>query len=81
MRKFLFVIASALIAGATYCTNATSSFVSVITHSNQTEISQQNNQPLILEQAPSDQLLASNGHYSHGSHGSHGSHTSHYSGR
>lgn len=82
MRKLLFLALSAIIAGASYFSSIGEKIVAKVTNSD-TQIEQQKEQTLVLEQFTADfKLLAGHSsHVSHGSHGSHGSHTSHYSSR
>lgn len=79
MKKLLFLVISAIIAGVGYCTSVGEKIVAKVTNSD-TQIEQQKEQMLILEQTTATDeyhLLAD--HYSHRSHQSHSSHRSHYS--
>lgn len=79
MKRLLFLVVSAFIAGAGYCTSVGEKIVAKATNSD-SQIEQQQEQMLILEQTSAEfNLLAS--HSSHVSHGSHGSHVSHVSHR
>ena len=85
MKKFLFLVVSALIAGAGFCSSVGDKVVAKVTKSDMV-IEQQNEQQLILETNVADcELLADHyshsSHRSHSSHSSHSSHHSHYSGR
>ncbi len=85
MRKLLFLVMSAILAGASFCSSASERFVAKVTN-NDIRIEQQQNQNLVLEQATADfDVLASHSshssHRSHSSHSSHRSHSSHYSSR
>lgn len=85
MKRLLFLVVSAFIAGAGYCTSVGEKIVAKATNSD-SQIEQQREQTLILEQASADfNLLASHSshssHRSHSSHSSHRSHSSHYSSR
>lgn len=74
MKRALFLLVSAFIAGTSYCSNLASSIVS----SKESEVEAKSEQSLVLEQAgPND--ADANWHYSHSSHRSHSSHTSHTS--
>ena len=80
MKRLLFVMVSAILSGAAYCSNLGTKLLS----SSNADIDQQSGQSLILEQAaPSDASadwhFSHSSHVSHGSHGSHGSHVSHSS--
>ena len=76
MKRLLFLVVSAFIAGAGYCTSVGEKIVAKATNSD-SQFEQQQEQTLILEQASADfNLLAS-----HSSHSSHRSHSSHYSSR
>ena len=83
MKRVLFLLVSALLAGTTYASNLSKDVIAKVTNSSEVSITEQG-QSLILEQPVNVQMDA-NGHYSHGSHvshgshGSHGSHSSHYS--
>ena len=85
MKRVLFLLVSALLAGTTYASNLSKDVIAKVTNSSEVSITEQG-QSLILEQPVNVQMDA-NGHYSHsshvshGSHGSHGSHVSHYSSR
>lgn len=82
MKRVLFLLVSALLAGTTYASNLSKDVIAMVTSSNVESVTGQG-QSLILEQPVNVQTQA-NGHYSHGSHvshGSHGSHVSHYSSR
>ena len=77
MKRVMFLLVSALLAGTTYATNLSKDVIAKVTNNSEVSVSQQD-QSLILEMPTSAQLNA-NAHYSHGSHGSHGSHASHAS--
>ena len=77
MKKLLFFAVSAILAGTNYCTAMGEKIVAKVTN-HDTQIEQQQEQTLVLEQFSAEfKLLASHG--SHGSHSSHSSHSSHYS--
>jgi hypothetical protein len=76
MKRVLFLLVSAFIAGTSYCSNLASSIVS----SKESEVEAKSEQSLVLEQAVLN-YGAVNWHYSHSSHSSHTSHTSHTSHR
>ena len=82
MKKLLFLVISAFMAGVGYCSNIGDKVVAKVTNSD-IQIEQQNEQQLILETSYADcELVADHySHYSHRSHTSHTSHTSHYSSR
>ena len=77
MKRVLFLLVSALIAGTTYASNLSKDVIAKVTNSSEVSISEQG-QSLILEQPVNVQMQA-NGHYSHSSHSSHRSHSSHSS--
>ena len=84
MKKLMFFAVSAILAGASYCSSVSEKIVAKVTNSD-TQIEQQQDQTLVLEQSsPEYNLLASHSshtsHRSHSSHSSHSSHRSHYSG-
>lgn len=79
MKKLLFFAVSTIIASASYCSSVSEKIVAKVTNSD-TQIKQQQEQSLILEQSSAEFKLLAN-HSSHSSHGSHGSHSSHYSSR
>lgn len=84
MKKLMFFAVSAILAGASYCSSVSEKIVAKVTHSD-TQIEQQQDQTLVLEQSsPEYNLLTSHSshtsHRSHSSHSSHSSHRSHYSG-
>ncbi len=74
MKKFLFLLVSVVLAGATYCTSAKDKVVAKVAKSDK-QIQQQQKQSLILEQ-PSAKFGLLADHYSHSSHSSHSSHYS-----
>ncbi len=85
MKKLLFFAVSAILAGANYCSSVSEKIVAKVTNSD-TQIEQQQEQSLVLEQSSAEfKLLASrsshSSHRSHSSHSSHRSHSSHYSSR
>lgn len=85
MKKLLFFAVSAILAGASYCSSVSEKIVAKVTNSD-TQIEQQQEQSLVLEQSSAEfKLLASHSshcsHSSHSSHSSHRSHSSHYSSR
>ena len=77
MKRALFLLVSALLAGTTYASNLSKSMIAMVRNSNEVSITEQG-QSLILEQPLNVQAQA-NQHFSHGSHGSHCSHSSHRS--
>lgn len=82
MKKLVFLVASALLSGATMVANATQSVFHKKSY--ETQIEQLQNELLVLTPTSTDlQFDLSHGshssHYSHGSHGSHSSHSSHSS--
>ena len=80
MKKLAFLVASALMAGAAYCTNVGERLFSSESKSETGIVKQQKDNSLILEKSEaSSGLLAA--HSSHTSHTSHSSHRSHYSSR
>ena len=85
MKRVLFLLVSALLAGTTYASNLSKDVIAMVTSNHMVSLTEQE-QSLILEQPVNVQMDA-NGHYSHsshvshGSHGSHSSHVSHYSSR
>lgn len=85
MKKLAFLLVSGIFACANFATAATSKVTSLMlnTSSEDTQISQQQNEQLILEQCDTtvDQLGVHYSHSSHSSHESHYSHRSHYSSR
>lgn len=85
MKILLFFAVSAIIAGASYCSSVSEKIVAKVTNSD-TQIEQQQEQTLMLEQSSAEfKLLASHNshssHSSHSPHSSHRSHSSHYSSR
>ena len=79
MKKLLFFAVSAILAGVSYCSSVSDKIVAKVTNSD-TQIEQQQEQSLVLEQSSAEfKLLVS--HSSHSSHSSHRSHSSHYSSR
>ena len=85
MKKLLFFAVSAILAGASYCSFVSEKIVAKVTNSD-TQIEQQQEQSLVLEQSSAEfKLLASHSSHSshslHSSHSSHRSHSSHYSSR
>lgn len=83
MKKLMFLAVSAILAGASYCSSVSEKIVAKVTN-HDTQIEQQQEQPLVLEQMTTDAKLLAwhsshSSHVSHGSHGSHGSHSSHSS--
>ncbi len=77
MKKLLFFAVSAILASASYCSSVSEKIVAKVTNSD-TQIEQQQEQSLVLEQSSAEfKLLAS--HSSHRSHSSHSSHSSHRS--
>lgn len=86
MKKVLFLLVSALLAGSTYASNLGKDVIAKVTNSEEESITEQQNQSLILEQPASAQIhMDQHGshvsHSSHSSHWSHRSHSSHYSSR
>ena len=79
MKKVLFFAISAIFTIAGYCNTVGEKIVSKV-NNNDTNIKQQQQQLLILEQ-PSNTISMLADHYSHSSHSSHSSHYSHYSSR
>lgn len=85
MKKLLFFAVSAILTGTSYCSSISEKIIAKVTNSN-TQIEQQEEQALVLEQSSAEfKLLASHSshrsHSSHSSHSSHRSHSSHYSSR
>ena len=85
MKRLLFFAVSAILAGASYCSSVSEKIVAKVTNSD-TQIEQQQEQTLVLEQSSAEfKLLASHSshssHCSHSSHSSHRTHSSHYSSR
>lgn len=84
MKRIAFLVASAVLTGISFCTNATEKVVSQFTGNDQ-QIEKQSQQPLVLQPAFDDDshssLLGHSSHRSHSSHSSHSSHRSHYSSR
>ena len=83
MKRVLFLLVSALLAGTTYASNLSKDVIAKVTNANEFSITEQG-QSLILEQPVSAQLHANQhgshvSHSSHSSHFSHRSHSSHYS--
>lgn len=78
MKRFLFLVASVLVAGVTYASNVSKEIVASVKSDSETSITEQMNQGLILEQS-ADMQMKMNTHYSHSSHRSHSSHHSHSS--
>lgn len=82
MKRLLFLIASAFIATAGYCSTVSNEVISKITKSDPI-VQLQSAKQLTLEKASS--LIAKaawhSSHSSHSSHASHSSHSSHYSSR
>ena len=74
MKRVLFLLVSALLAGTTYASNLSKDVIAKVTNSSEVSITEQG-QSLILEQPVNAQMQA-NGHYSHSSHSSHSSHYS-----
>jgi len=86
MKKVLFLLVSALLAGSTYASNLGKEVIAKVTNNQEESITEQQNQSLILEQPASAQIhMDQHGshvsHSSHSSHWSHRSHSSHYSSR
>ncbi len=77
MKRLMFLIASVLFTGASFCVSATQKVFP--TKSSEKKIEQQQDELLILTPAFQNLQYGVNGHYSHSSHGSHGSHASHSS--
>ena len=77
MKRVLFLLVSALLAGTTYASNLSKDLIAKVTNSSEVSITELG-QSLILEQ-PSNVQMDANGHYSHRSHSSHSSHSSHKS--
>lgn len=82
MKRALFLLVSALLAGTAYTSNLSKEIIAKVTNSDEVSISEQK-QSLILEQPVRGDINAQwhGSHRSHRSHGSHGSHRSHYSSR
>ena len=77
MKKVAFLVTSALMAGAAYCSNVGERLFSSESKSETELVKQQKSNSLILEKSDaSSDLLAA-----HSSHSSHSSHRSHYSSR
>ena len=85
MKKLAFLLVSGFFACTNVANAATSKVASLVfnTSSEDTQISQQQDEQLILEQGDNsvDQFRAHYSHRSHSSHESHYSHRSHYSSR
>lgn len=79
MKRLLFLIASAIIATAGYCSTVGNEVKAKITHSDPI-VQLQNAKQLTLEKA-SNLMAKVTWHSSHASHASHASHSSHYSSR
>lgn len=82
MKRILFVLVSAFLAGTSFATNLSKDIVAKVSNNNETSVNQQG-QNLILEM-PTSVSTNADWHYSHSSHSSHSSHrshTSHYSSR
>lgn len=77
MKRVLFLLVSAFIAGTTFASNLTKEVVSRVSK-DEVVLSDNQNQTLILEKA-SDAMQLNQWHYSHSSHASHSSHVSHRS--
>lgn len=77
MKRALFLLVSALLAGTTYASNLSKDVIAKVMNNYEVSVTEQG-QSLILEQPVNVQLDA-NGHYSHRSHSSHSSHSSHRS--
>ena len=77
MKRVLFLLVSALLAGTTYASNLSKDVIAMVTSIHVVSLTEQG-QSLILEQPVNVQTEA-NGHYSHSSHSSHSSHRSHSS--
>lgn len=77
MKRVLFLLVSALLAGTTYASNLSKDVIAMVTSNHVVSLTEQG-QSLILEQPVNVQTEA-NGHYSHSSHSSHSSHRSHSS--
>ena len=75
MKRVLFLLVSALLAGTTYASNLSKDVIAMVTNRHEVSITEQG-QSLILEQ-PSNVQMDANGHYSHSSHSSHSSNSSH----
>lgn len=83
MKRILFVLVSAILAGTSFASNLSRDIVAKVSNSGETVLVQQD-QNLILEMPTSvidnaDWHYSHSSHVSHGSHGSHGSHSSHVS--
>lgn len=77
MRKILFLVASLFIAGSSFISSASERVSSVIIGRSATDVlSEQEDEPLILEKAIGDISIDKLGHRSHSSHSSHRSHYS-----
>lgn len=77
MKRVLFLLVSAFLAGTTYASNLSKDVIAMVTNTHEVSITEQG-QSLILEQSLNVQTQT-NGHYSHSSHSSHRSHSSHSS--
>jgi len=85
MKRFLFLVASLLIAGVTNVASASERLTAKITGDDE-GIEQQKQQPLVLEKLADFKAsltwhASHSSHSSHSSHYSHRSHSSHYSSR
>lgn len=79
MKKVLFLLLSALLAGTAFCSNLSRDFIAKVTNNvKEVSVKEWQKQSLILEQ-PANEQMDVNWHYSHSSHGSHSSHSSHSS--
>lgn len=80
MKKILFLLVSAFFATTAFCSNVTEQVTSVF-RSEEEQIEQKQNQPLILQKVGDFVKTKVASHRSHYSHYSHRSHYSHYSSR
>lgn len=79
MKRVLFFLASALIAGSAYASNLSKNVMAMVTDKHEESIAEKQNQTLILEKSANFDVNMNQYHYSHSSHSSHSSHTSHRS--
>ena len=79
MKKVAFLVASAVMAGAAYCSSVGERLFSSESKNETELVKQQKQNSLVLEKSNTTNLLAAHG--SHSSHSSHSSHRSHYSSR
>lgn len=82
MRKILFLVASLFVASSSFVASAGERVSSAMIGRSTTDVlSEQEDEPLILEKATDDVSMDKLAHRSHSSHSSHRSHSSHSSHR